>query len=123
MQKQGDDYLDIRVLLLQELPVLAQGRGDIDEEGALEGGAGLVVDGVVAGLGGVQRHAQRVVDVEHRDVAGGPGGLDVHCVVVCAAVHCSMPSIASVSLRANGARPCIVQLTGTTGGFPRHVSG
>lgn len=46
-------HLNVRVLLLQELPALVQGRGDIDEKRPLEGCAGLIVDGVVAGLGRV----------------------------------------------------------------------
>ena len=63
----------------------------------LEGGAGLVVDGVVAGLGGVQRHAHGVVDVKHCDVAGGACGLDVHCMIAGSTVHCSSSTSSSES--------------------------
>lgn len=82
-------HLDIGGLLLEGLAVLVQGRGDVDEQSALEGGAGLVVDGVVAGLGRVQRHAHGVIDVEDCHITGGAGCLDVDRVVVGSAVHCS----------------------------------
>ena len=92
-------HLDVGVLLLEQLAgARVEGGGDVDEERALEGGAGLVVDGVVAGLGGVQDDAGGVVDVEDRDVAGGARGLDVHRMVVGSAVHCSSFIRASASL-------------------------
>ncbi len=54
----------------------------------LKGCAGLVVDGVVAGRGWVQRHADGVIYVKHCDIAGAACGLDVHCVIVGSAVNC-----------------------------------
>ena len=92
-------HLDVGVLLLEQLAGAGvEGGGDVDEQRALEGGAGLVVDGVVAGLGGVQDDAGGVVDVEDRDVAGRAGGLYMHRMVVGSAVHCSRSIIVSALL-------------------------
>lgn len=80
--------LNLGVLLLQEVAVAIDGWRDVNEQGSLKDGAGLVVDGLLAWLGGVGHCSVERSDVEHCNVTGAACGLDVHGLGRRPAVHC-----------------------------------
>lgn len=81
--------LDLGVLLLQEVAIAINCRRDVDEQGSLEDGTRLVVDGLLARLGGVGHGSVQRGDVEDCHVAGAACSLDVHSLNGRSAVHCT----------------------------------
>ncbi len=89
MQLTGCTDLNLGVLLLQEVAIAINGWRDVDEQGSLEVGAGPVVDGLLAGLGGVGDCSVERSDVEDCHITGAACGLDVNSLGWSSAVHCT----------------------------------